>query len=353
MAYDPWWGLGSNFPWGWNSSILDNPFWFAAPGTTEPSRRHEYERAWRATIDDTGGYRSMFTYGFGMNGGFSYVMNQDDWQQNWYAQERSSLIYPDGPIGAGLVISTAAMDDPSTVLFSGGGMGDSPAQHAVDVISPIFGKLQHAGLSIPFAASISSVSKWKGRAPLIVADLSAVSDAEVAKLRDLVNAGDPIAAFQGSGHLSNAAANLFSVNADGSSAGGEAVGQPTSGLKLPVIAHGSTLFIPADGNNLQVDDLRALAPLLASHLHLPIQFPEGTAGYGFTASGISYIVVEDWLEQGRNLTIRVHAGPGKTARAVNVNDHQPLTVHRDQNDWVIDLPMRPADGVLIALSELP
>lgn len=356
MAYDPWWAMNSNFVWGWNSAILNNAYWYAPVGTTEPSRRHQYDRAWRATIDGDGNYRSMFSYGFGMNGGASYVMDQNDWQQSWRAHERAGLIYPDGPIGAGLIIGTASMENPATALFSGGGMGDSPAQHVVETIAPIFGELQHAGLSVPFMASAASVSQWKGKAPLIVADLSVFSDSEIGLLKKLIDAGTPVAAFQGAGSLPSAAGALFGVKADGTSDGGEVVGQinnaPTAG-KISVISHGSTLFIPIDANNIDADGMRVLAPLLSTHLRLPIQFPEGTAGYGFTDGGLSYLVVEDWLDEGRTVAIRVHAGPGKSARAVNVNDHESLPVHRDKDDWVIDLPLRPGDGALIALSESP
>jgi hypothetical protein len=356
MAFDPWWDLNSNFVWGWNSAILNNSYWYAPVGTTEPSRRQYSDRAWRATIDGDGHYRSMFTFGYGMNGGSSYTMSQNDWQQNWLMQERHSLIYPDGPIGAGLIIGTSVMENPDTALFSGGGMGDSPAQHVVDLIAPIFGKLVHAGLSIPFMASASSVDQWKGHAPLIVADISIFSDAEIGILKNLINTGTHVAAFQGAGAIPAAAQALFGVHADGTPDGGEVVGQinkePTTD-KVPVIAHGLTLFIPADANDVNTDDMRVLAPLLTSHLDLPVRLPEGTAGYGFTDGKLSFIVVEDWLDQGRTVSIRLHAGTGKSAHAVNVNDHEPLVVRRDNNDWVIDLPLRPGDGALIALSESP
>jgi len=234
-------------------------------------------------------------------------------------------------------------------------MGDSPAQHAIDVVAPIFGELQHAGLSVPFMASASSLSRWKGHAPIIVADLSVFSDNEVGILKKLIDAGTPVAAFKGTGPISAAAGALFGVRADGTSDGGEVVGQingPTNG-KLSVIAHDKTLFIPADANQVDADDMRVLSPLLASHLDLALKLPEGTAGYGFTDGGLSYIVVEDWLDEGRTVEVRLRAGSGKSARAVNVNDHEPLSVHRDKDDWVIELPLRPGEGALVALSESP
>ena len=356
MAYDPYWALGSNFVWGWNSAILNNSYWYAPVGTTEPSRRHYSDRAWRATIDGDGHYRSMFTYGYGMNGGTSYCMNQNDWQQNWLMQERHSLIYPDGPIGAGMIIGTSAMDNPDTAQFSGGGMGDSPAQDLINGIAPIFGELTHAGLSVPFMASAASLDQWKGDAPLIVADLSVLSDTEIGILKKRIDAGTHVAAFQGAGAISAAAAALFAVHADGTPDGGDVVGlvnkEPTTD-KVPVVAHGVTLFIPGDANNLSSDDMGVLSPILTSHLDLPLRLPEGTAGYGFTDGGLSCVVVEDWLDQGRTVSVRVHAGAGKSAHAVNVNDHEPLQVHRDGGDWVVELPLRPGDGALIALSESP
>ena len=336
MAYNPWWALNYNFVWGWNSDVLNNQYWFAPVGTTEPSRRHQAERTWRATIDGDGVYRSMFTYGYGMNGGSSYCMTLNDWQQNWQAQERQSLIYPDAPIGAGLIVGTGVMENPDTALFSGGGMGDSPAERRVtSAVAPVFANLQRAGLSVPFMASATSVSRWPGHAPLIVADLSAFTTGELAILKKFIDAGTAVAAFRGAGDLSADAAALFGVNLDGTPHGGQPVGRIG---KDAIVANGATLFIDADGHSIPSDALRTLGPLVASHLKMPITFPEGTTGYGFTSGNLAYYVVEDWLDEGRLAPLRVRAGAGRTARAVNVNDHQSLSVHRDKDDWVIDLP---------------
>ena len=87
-------------------------------------------------------------------------------------------------------------------------------------------------------------------------------------------------------------------------------------------------------------------------LFLPITFPTGTAGYGFTCQGLRCIVVEDWLEQGRTVSLRLRATPGMSAvHAVAVNDHLPLATRRDGDDWVIELPLRPGDGELVAIME--
>ena len=141
-------------------------------------------------------------------------------------------------------------------------MGDSPAQHAIEVVAPIFGELQHAGLSIPFMASASSLSQWKGQTPIIVADLSVFSDQEIGILKKLVDAGTPVAAFQGAGQLSVPARELFGIKADGTSDPGEVVGQIDNG-KGSVIAHGKILFISADATRLNSESLRILGPLLS------------------------------------------------------------------------------------------
>jgi len=95
-----------------------------------------------------------------------------------------------------------------------------------------------------------------------------------------------------------------------------------------------------------------LQPVLDRNLQLPIQFPAGTAGYGFTMRGQKYIEVEDWMEQGRTISLRLRTSPSATsAAACEVNDHQTLSVHRDGAYWSIDLPLRPGDGDLVCVQE--
>jgi hypothetical protein len=66
-----------------------------------------------------------------------------------------------------------------------------------------------------------------------------------------------------------------------------------------------------------------------------------------------YIVVEDWREEARVISVRYRPGtPVKGIRAVNVNDNRALVVRRDKDDWLIDLPTRPGDGSLICVEEI-
>jgi len=49
----------------------------------------------------------------------------------------------------------------------------------------------------------------------------------------------------------------------------------------------------------------------------------------------------------------LRAREGKSqAWACGLNDHLPLAVHRDGADWVVEIPMRPGDGQVVALREL-
>ena len=111
--------------WGYDSTTLNNFVWYSPVGTTEASRRHWYDSAWRGIVDENGTYSSSFAYGFGNNGGEAWNMALNDYQQAWNAAERFSLLYPDAPLGAGLVVNSSPVDSPSSTLFNGGGMDRS------------------------------------------------------------------------------------------------------------------------------------------------------------------------------------------------------------------------------------
>jgi hypothetical protein len=97
---------------------------------------------------------------------------------------------------------------------------------------------------------------------------------------------------------------------------------------------------------------KAMAAAFQTVLQLPVQFPIGAAGYGFTMGSQHYIVVEDWREEARVLSVRYHPdAPVKSIHAVNINDNRTLAVHRGKDDWLIDLPTRPGDGSLICVEE--
>lgn len=348
MAFDPAWGLDDLMHWGWDSAILN--FGFHTPvGTTEPSRRHTYDRAWRGVVSTDGVYRSMHAYGYNRNGGEAFTMTQNDWQQWWQAQERHSLIAPEAPLGLGVVLSTALLNDPAHTEFSGGGMGGSPIESRVMDIAGVVNCLQDAGLSVPFSANMATIAQWKGDAPLLLLNVGQFSAPEIAALKAIAARGVRLAAFAGEGPLPPEVASLFGVAADG---------QPISARPVAAyrgkqaLATEFTLLIPGGYEDLSDDDARVLAPLLAKILALPVTYPEGTEGYAFKCQGDSMIEIEDWMDHGRTVPIRLRASSGaQTAQACELDDHQTLPVHRDGPDWIIDLPLRPGDGDLVCVRE--
>lgn len=116
---------------------------------------------------------------------------------------------------------------------------------------------------------------------------------------------------------------------------------------------GEILFVPLQRLPLTEREGEELAPLLKAHLNLPLRFQPGTAGYGFQSNGRSFIVVEDWREEGRIATVYLKVKAGVSGlRAASVNGHTPLKVSREEDEWAIEVPLRPGDAELICLEEV-
>jgi hypothetical protein len=327
MAFNPVWKLSTLIQTGFNTPVLNSPQWHSPVGTTEPSRRHCYDRAWRATVWLDGKYRSVYTCGYSSNVGAAYTLTENDWQQWWRMQERHSLIAPEAPIGAGLVISTSRREAGSDMWFSGGGevgeVGDD-----VRLVAQTFQRLHEAGVSLPFAANIRALESWKGDAPLIVLNLWQFSDAEVATLDRLVRRGVKVA--------------VFSPSEGGTMKPGA----------VPLSHRPGVTVLNSSAIDVTALEAKALATQLIQALQIPLQMPVGTAGYGFQSSGVSFVVVEDWMEEGRTVAVRLKASAGaRQAQACQVNEHAPVKVTREGAFWVIEAPLRPGDGLLLAVRE--
>jgi hypothetical protein len=216
--------------------------------------------------------------------------------------------------------------------------------------------LHDAGVSVPFAANAGTLEKWTGNAPLVLLDVAEFTAEEIATLQKLRARGVRLVAFQGPRDLSQEAAVLFGVTTHGEPAQGKVT---TTFAGKPVIAGEGTLLLGARSEELvrlsdsTQPEAHAMLALLRRTLDLPVSFPAGTAGYGFVSQGKSFIVVEDWREEGRTVSLRLKAREVATqARAVNINNHETLTVKRDGNEWVIELPIGPGDGALVSVEEL-
>jgi len=97
-------------------------------------------------------------------------------------------------------------------------------------------------------------------------------------------------------------------------------------------------------------EAQTIAPLLEKHLGIPIRFPAGTCGYGFVSNGRRFIVMEDWREEARVASLEIVGREDwKGLKAVDVNCHRALKTQQDGNLWTIDVPLRPGDGVLVAI----
>jgi len=349
MAFNPSFALSTLLQWGYDSPMC-NPIWHSPVGTTEPSRRHYYDRAWRAKIDRNGVYQSMHSYGYNLNAGFSYTMTANDWQEYWRVEERHSLLAPEAPLGVGLVLSSARRDDPAHVAFSGGGEVTETLSE-LPLLENLYRRLQDLGLSIPFSANAGSLSRWTGTSPLILLNLCDFSEAELMAVQAALARGVHVVAFQGDAELSAHAAALFGVHADGSRASALALGD-CNGHAITASEH--AVLVAGSAANLTPQQAQGLLGVVAPILDPPLRFPSGIGGYGFTMGTQEFVVVEEWTEVGRQVAIQLRARPGaRSAHACDVNDHRALEVVRTGDSWTITVPLRPADAALVCLEEGP
>jgi hypothetical protein len=349
LAFNPSFALSTLLQWGYDSPMC-NPIWHSPVGTTEPSRRHYYDRAWRAIVDRSGSYRSMHSYGYNLNAGFSYTMTANDWLEFWRVEERHSLLSPEAPLGVGLVMSTARRSDPAHVAFSGGGEVTETLSE-LPLFENAYRRFQDQGISIPFSANAGILAKWKGSTPLILLNLCDFSDEEITAVHDLLVRGVHLVAFQGDRTLTAAAATAFGVHADGSPDSARSLSRDETHA---ITAHDNAVLISGSAAGLSPQQVKALLAIIEPILDSPLHFPAGTSGYGFIMGSQQFLVVEDWREEGRVVDVRLHARPGAmSASACDLNDHLPLTVTRTGADWTIQVPLRPADAALICVEERP
>lgn len=352
MAFNPEWRMSTLSPWGYNSATLNNAQWRGGVGTTEPSRRTIYDRAFRGTIRPDGAYGSMHWFGYNQNCGPAYTMNQNDYTEWARAETRHSLLTPDGPIGAGVILSTSRYDEGGEPVI--GSMFDRPARGEqlgadLETVRGLVWRLQDAGVSVPFAANAGLLSAWIARGVrsedtgLILADLDHWSESEIAALAKVAEAGVRLVAFRGQGPLGKAGEALF---------GGGNERPVVGGTRVSV--RGPNMLIGRTALGLTREEAQALSPIIREHLRQRFTL-RGATGYGFTSNGRRMIVVEDWREDGGPIEVVYRCDPATRAvRAVNLNDHTPLeggAVHDGQ--CVFAVPAAPGDGVLIAVEELP
>jgi hypothetical protein len=349
VALNPTLAMSTLNEWQWLSSLLGNAQWRGSVGTTEPARRRQYDRAFRGALRPDGAYGAMSIYGYNTNGGLAYTLNEVDYNQWEQTMVKQSLLFPSGPIGAGVIVSNARYEKPENALFDCGDGSLFPEAHLVqDAVR----RLSYAGISVSFSGNAGLLAGWKNQAPLVLLNLQDFGDAEQATVSKMAAAGRPIVVFQGPGTspLSAGTAALFGVAADGTPADGKEVARIQD---RPVVQKGSCLYVPVEVGKMTQEEADALAPILRKALAQVLTFPDGTTGYGFVSNGRNFAVVEDWREEGRMAELRVKADPRASALlAVNTNSNRPLQTMKEGTDWVIRLPLRPGDGLLVTFKEI-
>lgn len=344
-AFNPGWRIGSNLVWGWDNCVFNNAHWWMPIGVTESSRRHLTTRAWRGSILDDGTYTSMHSYGYGMNGYSPACANENDWTQGWYAAERQNRFLPDGPLGLGCVVGTGILTDPERTIFSGGGMGgDNRLANELQLRTYFaIGPLHHRRVPIPFAANASAIAntKFPFPTPLVAPQPATFSAAERAFLAEAARAGkNPLVLFTDGKPLDPEFADLF------------ADAKPLQGIDARIRVNASGIVVDARHEDLGTSGFDALARLILERLPCPLVLPDGTNGYGFTMGKRKFVAVEDVREKARTVEVRIQADKAaKNATAMELNEHTDLAVRRDGADWVVTLPLRRGDGILVALQE--
>ena len=343
LAFNPSYRMSTLLNWGWNSAVLNNWRWYSPVGTTEPSRRHYYDRAWRGVLDPMLGYRAMHAFGFGANGYASWTMTTHDWQEWWRLLERHALLTPDSPLGAGIVRSTVRFDAPETAIFGGGGIGTEKTELEIRRVSTLFQHLHEAGLGASFVGNAAQIARWPDNTPMVIVNPGEFSETETAALgRWLADGGRAVAFHDPStGALSPEMAALFAGNTAGVLQG------------QPVKISARTLLIPVATENLKTSDFTAVREAMRAVLNPVLEFPAGTMGYGFRRGGLNYAVIEDWAERARTVELRINAGgrEKRTLQALALNDHRSLAVRREGAVWIITVPLRPGDGEVVVWKE--
>jgi hypothetical protein len=325
LAFNPVWQINALMSWGFVSSVFNNWQWGNPVGTMEPQRRMLSSYLWRGVVWDDGTYRAAATYGFGSNVGTSYTMTAEEYQQWWYLQQRGSLLQPESPLGAGLLISTQKYADLRSIRWNG---NDPSSVSEIPLLMDIFRSLTEAGVSLPFSINASTLGCWKPTpgSSLIILNLQDFSPAELAGLARVQTQGARIAVFAERKALSPVAASL--------------------------LAHPNTFLFESPSTGLTHPQALKLAIQLIPALELPLTFSKGFTGYGFRCQDLSLIVVEDWREQARMATVKLRKSAGtRHASAANLNDHSTLRVTDGGAFWEIQAPIRSGDAAMLAVRE--
>jgi hypothetical protein len=343
---NPYYKWATLLNWGWVSSMLGSPTWQHPVGTSETSRRKYLNLAWPGTLDFEGNYFPMNEFGLKQNGLHAFNLGTHEWQEWWKLAEQMTFLWPERPLGPGFVFSNDKFSiDHQPIL----GVGEFTLRDYPSLNSPIFAwrAFTENGIPVTFGANAKSLGNYKFDRGLILVNLSEFSDAEADSVAALHARGIGLVATMGGDSLSPKLAALFGVTPSGAPAAGKSVGKVGG---RDIVRHGGTLLYPLKFGEYTNENINLARKDLLEVLESPIQFPPGITGYAHYRGKQLFIVLEDRLEQGRVLKLRLKAGAGDIApNACVMLDHSPVKVTRDQDWWILEVPTRPGDGTLVCV----
>ena len=344
--YNPYYKWCTLLNWGWVSSMLGSSTWQNPVGTSETSRRKYLNRAWLGCLDFEGNYSPMNEIGFGLNGGHAFNMGTHEWQQWWQLGEQIAFLWPDRPLGPGFVFSNHKFSRDQRPLV---GVGEFTLREYPSLNSAIYAwrAFYENGVPTTFGANAKTLANYRFDRPLILIGVSEFSDKETESLMALKQRGIGLVATMGGEELSPDLAALFGVDQQGKRTTGTIVGQV---LGRDIVRHGKTLFYPLHFDEYSNQRIQRAREDLWDVLDLNIQLPDGVTGYAHYRGEQLFVILEDRLEQGRLLKLRLKSKPGSPKpRACRMVDHRTATVRVEEGWWVIETPTRPGDGTLLCI----
>ena len=305
--------------WGYCSAILNNPQWRGSVATTEASRRVYMSQFFRGRLRADGRYTSMHSQAFSENARHSNRTSEQDYQDWLQLMTQGALFTPEAPLGAGLIVAVDKFNDPQRLNFSfGEGMPD------IERTMELCGLLSAAGVPVSFSGRLDLLAKWKGCTPLVVVNPEELTERELVLLGQVADRGCRVAAFAVPEKLPETVRRFFEGP--------------------------NRVLVPFDLNKQTAAAFSKEVSDFCDKTGMPIRFSRGLNGYGFVSNGRRFIVVEDYREDPRIGEVRLLRSSG-TCKAVELNGHTELKTHRDGAFWVIEVPVVPGTGCLLAVEE--
>lgn len=307
-------------------------------GTAETARRETMLKAWRSIAGADGRFARLYSCDS------QNAVDGEGKRQLSKAEidaRRISAIRPDGPIGMGLCLGTGRMSDENSFVFSGCERdGDTPADRILKRSALLVRAMQDRRVGVSFAANASALSNMPPtiREPLLVPLPDTFSEDERAIVATWAKSRGMIVFVTDGKAISPEFAELF----------GRA--EPQQGSDAVSLSKYGVI-IDREIEKITQEELDLAARLVHEKFNLSTVFPEGTTGYGFTSNRRRFAVVADIREKARDVTVKIRAGYGKAAVAMEFNEHRRLDVVRDGEYWSVTLPLKRGDANLIMIEE--